>query len=176
VRRGALILGVVSLASLAACKSSFSPPESHRPSDVTCPLGAPVSASPCDASSDCPLPAVCRAYDDAGLARYCNADSCDTDTDCADAGVCLCGSAATSTAIATPNVCLAPGNCRVDADCTPVHDCSPSSTGCGTAFSYYCHTSNDDCGNDSDCRNEQFCQYAPRAGKWTCVSAGACGG
>ena len=63
---------------------------------------------------------------------------------------------------------------RLDADCSTTHACSPSSVGCGTTFSYYCHTPSDDCDNDSDCRQEQFCQYAPGDGKWTCVSAGSC--
>ena len=173
VRSAACLLLVV-----AGCKSSPSPAITHRASDVACPLGAPIARAACDAASDCPLTphAACLAYDDAGLARFCNADACHLDSDCPDGGVCLCGSAASASTLATPNVCLAAGNCRLDADCSQTHACSPSSVGCGTTFSYYCHTPNDDCGNDGDCRQEQFCQYAPGEGngKWTCVSAGSC--
>jgi hypothetical protein len=182
VRGASRVEVLVVLAALAVgCKTSPTTPESHRASDVPCPLGAPVSTAPCDASAQCPALAnvACLAYDDAGIARYCNADACHTDVDCADAGVCLCGSPATSTAIATPNACLSGGNCRVDSDCTQSHYCSPSSVGCGMTFSYFCHTPSDDCANDTDCRSEQFCQYAPGSGgtgKWTCVNAGACGG
>ncbi len=174
----ALVSLVVLGSPASGCKSTPSVPESPRPWDFASPLGAPVAASACDATADCPVvPRVaCLPYDDAGTARYCNADDCHVDSDCADAGVCICGSPASATTVATPNVCLAPGNCRVDSDCSPVHYCSPSSTGCGTTFSYYCHTPSDDCGNDTDCRQDQFCQYAPGAAKWTCTNVVACNG
>jgi hypothetical protein len=165
--------------ALAACHSSQSTPLSHRATDVACPLGTPVdtttSTGTCQTVADCPaLPHVsCIPYDDAG-ASYCNVDACDVDTDCADGGVCQCATPATASSAGTPNVCLAPGNCRVDSDCHPVAYCSPSSVGCGTTFSYYCHTPGDDCDNDTDCRELQFCQYAPGAGKWTCVGGTAC--
>ena len=160
----------------AACKSSASVPVDHRAADVPCPLSPPLSATPCDAAADCPAVAhvACIPYDDAGTPSFCNADVCNVDSACADGGVCLCGSDSTATTAVTPNVCLSAGNCRLDSDCPKVPYCSPSSVGCGTAFSYYCHTPNDECGNDTDCRDDQFCQYAPGAGKWTCVSAGAC--
>jgi hypothetical protein len=176
VKRGLFIAGAL----LAACKSSPGVPEDHRPTDVPCPPSAPISATPCDAAADCPAVAhvACVAYDDAGAARFCNADICHLDSDCADGGVCLCGSDPTATTLATSNVCLVPGNCRLDSDCvsTKVPYCSPSSVGCGTTFSYYCHTPNDDCRNDTDCRDDQFCQYDPGGPKWTCVSADGCEG
>jgi hypothetical protein len=176
--RRAFVLAVS--VALAACKTSPTTPDNHRPSDIACPLGAPISANECDAASDCPaVPQVaCLVYDDAGIS-FCNADPCHVDSDCSDGGVCLCGSAATSSTIATSNMCLPAGNCTIDSDCSPVHYCSPSSIGCGTTFSYYCHTANDDCANDTDCRDTQFCQYAPGAGgsgKWTCVDASTCSG
>ncbi len=166
------------LLALVACKSSPGIPESHRASDVRCPLGSPVSTNPCDATADCPAAqgVSCLAYDDAGLARYCNDDACHVDRDCGDGGVCLCGSASSSATLATPNVCLSAGNCRLDSDCSPVHYCSPSSVGCGTTFAYYCHTAHDDCSNDTDCRQDQLCLYAPSAGKWSCFTAGTCNG
>jgi hypothetical protein len=178
----ALLLFAAAAAAAACgilgCKSSPGVPLTHRASDLACPLGTPVASALCDSSSDCPatLRATCLAYDDAGLARFCNADACHLDSDCADGGVCLCGAAASGGALATPNVCLAPGNCRLDSDCAPVRFCSPSSVGCGIAFAYYCHTPGDDCGSDDDCRKDQLCQYAPGPAKWTCFSVGTCGG
>ena len=167
-------------ALLLGCKTSPGTPVTHRAADVACPLGAPVASAPCDAAADCPAVGAarvaCLAYDDAGAARFCNADACHLDADCADGGVCLCGTAASGPAVATPNVCLPPGNCRLDSDCAPVRYCSPSSVGCGVGFAYYCHTPGDDCANDDDCRKDQLCQYAPGAGKWSCFGVGTCGG
>jgi hypothetical protein len=163
---------------VVGCKSTVTTPVEHRAADVPCPLSAPLAATPCDAASECPAVAhvACVPYDDAGTPSYCNADVCNVDSECADGGVCLCGSDSTPTTATTQNVCLAAGNCRVDSDCTRVPYCSPSSVGCGATFAYYCHTPSDECGNDTDCRDDQFCQYSPSAAKWTCVNAGACGG
>jgi hypothetical protein len=178
VRRRLSLAGpIFAGAFLVACKSPGLP-QDHRPTDVSCPLSTPIAAAPCDAAAECPVVAhvACVSYDDAGTVSFCNADVCHVDSDCADGGVCLCGSDSTAITAATSNVCLAAGNCRVDSDCPKVPYCSPSSVGCGTTFSYYCHTPNDDCGSDADCLADQFCQYSPNAAKWTCVSAGACEG
>ena len=135
----------VALALLAAaCKSSAGIPLDHRPSDPPCPLEAGVGGP------------------------------CAVDTDCPDGGVCICATPGDGTSPGTTsNACLPAGNCRLDSDCSD-HYCSPSSVGCSTAISYYCHTPGDDCSNDGDCRDDQFCQYSPGAGKWTCVLATAC--
>jgi hypothetical protein len=166
------------LVAAVGCKASSGPPENHRAADVACPLGAPLSTSPCDAAADCPTVAgvACIAYEDAGGPRYCNDDVCHVDSDCADGGVCACGAVNAAGALTTPNVCLGGGNCRTDADCSPVRYCSPSSIGCGTTFAYYCHTPSDECSNDADCRETQFCQYVPAAKKWSCVSGVSCNG
>ncbi len=171
---------VFALLALTACKPTVTTPLDHRPSDPACSLGAPLGSlttgGSCDATADCtPAPHVaCIPYEEAG-ASFCNYDACEVDTDCPDGGICICATATDGTTVpTTPNTCLAAGNCRIDADCPTVPYCSPSSTGCSTTVAYYCHTPNDDCGNDADCRTGDFCLYAPGAAKWTCVSGTAC--
>jgi hypothetical protein len=99
----------------------------------------------------------------------CSYDECFADTDCADGGVCACRDEASGNA----NVCV-PGNCHVDADCGDGGYCSPSPGGCwpyaGTV-GYYCHTPQDTCANDSDCRFSQlFCIFDTTvAQRWVCA-------
>ncbi len=102
----------------------------------------------------------------------CTYDGCFSDGDCSGS-VCQCEGGFRS----DNNVCLSQGNCRVDADCGPGGYCSPTLGDCGDyggVVGYYCHTSTDECIDDSDCGaqpgtfGQPYCAYSPAAGRWKC--------
>ena len=111
----------------------------------------------------------------------CIYDGCSTDDDCKKqdedplstrlgAGPCICGDRG------EVNACMG-GNCRTDADCGSSY-CSPSRDfQCGYEGTpgYYCHTSDDECLNDSDCTTDAGkpaqCRYDPDANRWACRSS-----
>ena len=136
--------------------------------------GAPActSSSECTAGLDgsCDLFGVCT----------CTYDACLSDGDCGSdtSSACDCDAApggAGSTG--SPMRCVA-ANCRVDSDCGPAGYCSPSvSGGCGTVAGVFCHTTDDECGNDSDCAAPtNACMYLPELGHWACGFRSGCGG
>jgi hypothetical protein len=111
------------------------------------------------------------------LGCSCWTDECSGDSACPAGNTCACRG---SPYAAGPNTCV-PGNCRVDADCGPGGWCSPSSmsSGCAGISGYYCHTPNDQCVNDSDCRplsTFPYCRYDRTVGYWSCQSSGVCPG
>jgi len=80
----------------------------------------------------------------------CSYDTCTQDTDCQTGQTCACHGSPYND---FGNTCVT-GNCRTDADCGVGNYCSPTAPAggwCGEVASYYCHTSNDLCVNDSDC-------------------------
>jgi hypothetical protein len=101
-------------------------------------------------------------------------DKCTVDSDCASGGVCSCAGSTRGWAGSSPNNVCVPANCHIDADCSGGHACSPTvSTTCGPFYGvqgYYCHTSGDECVNDSDCKAQPtgYCAYAPEVGHWSC--------
>ncbi len=106
----------------------------------------------------------------------CSYDECATDSDCPGNVPCSCRSSASDSA---PNACLGGSNCRIDADCGPRGYCSRGTLGdrCnGHAFicqlncghGYFCHTSKDTCGDDTDCTNGGVCAYDLDSRSWTC--------
>jgi hypothetical protein len=113
----------------------------------------------------------------------CSYDQCFSDSDCSG-GPCVCSSSG--------NRCLQ-GNCKTDSDCGAGGYCSPSmlspNTGgfyCGgdAQQGWYCHTSKDECVNDSDCgavdagpwSGPAQCGYVTAEKKWKCVSVPLCAG
>lgn len=100
---------------------------------------------------------------------YCVYDQCATDSDCDTGRVCYC------TGSDSPR-CLSLGNCLADADCGSgaYSYCSPSNgfdcAGYHSIDSYYCHTPNDTCIDDSDCGGNRYCNYSMTEGRWTCFS------
>ncbi len=165
-------------------------PKVHRAVATTCPSTraagdqnenweTPGDTSLCQKDSDCASGANGRCqlqWDATRNHRYaCTYDECFADDACRG-GVCLCrvpGSVAA-------NRCVG-GNCRIDSDC-PGQYCSPSYLlGCGGMvwISYYCHTPEDECIDDSDCaedgssRGQPYCEYNPAVAHWVC-SWGSC--
>jgi hypothetical protein len=112
----------------------------------------------------------------------CSYDECVIDTDCGAGKLCECGvSLGTNGSDGTPmrsgNRCM-PGDCRIDADCGANGFCSPTlDTTCGPydgLVGYYCHTPNDECTNDDQCKDgggPGYCAREPTAGKWICAHA-----
>ncbi|HEY8042087.1 MAG TPA: hypothetical protein VIF15_19925, partial [Polyangiaceae bacterium] len=103
---------------------------------------------------------------------FCLYDMCSTDVECAGSDVCSCGGPAAGPG-RYPNECLA-SNCRVDSDCGPGAFCSPSlfCSG-GTVGGYFCHSSCDECTNDSQCPSSGsipgYCGWQPQVGRWACA-------
>jgi len=168
------------------------PPTNHRPSAVACPTtrppGMPITTSfddagvpGCTSDSDCTsgVNGRCGSAGGNALENVCTYDECSTDSQCMMDAVCQCGE--TEGATRTANTCE-PGNCRVDADCGKGGYCSPSQTvtGCGqTGLDYYCHTSSDECTNDSDCKDGgevSTCGWQPTLGHWACIPVQVCAG
>lgn len=125
---------------------------------------------------------------DAIIPTSCSYDNCAADSDCkatGDAGVALCDCRAMpahgddSGGSARPNGCNSVGNCRLDSDCasTGFPFCSPSlyvvsafqhPDYCSRNFvGYYCHTSDDECADDSDCATHA-CSYDVKKKHWVC--------
>jgi hypothetical protein len=116
---------------------------------------------------------------------FCSYDGCFADGDCADGGVCLCGTALATrgsdgTALRTGSLCV-PARCRVDSNCGAGGFCSPTlSTFCGLrngVQGYECHTPNDECTTDAQCTDGGggYCAFQPTLGHWAC-SFGFCAG
>ena len=154
-------------------------PAHHRPDDSQC--SQPASAgnctltgggAQCTKDNQCTTGANGRCVQTMGgaLTCFCTYDACVHDTDCATGKLCVChGSAFTGGA---GNTCT-DGNCRIDADCGAAKYCSPShgTSGCGGVTGYFCHTSSDQCTDDSDCSGgggSQVCAWSSANNRWTC--------
>jgi hypothetical protein len=146
------------------------------------------ATSPCYQDSDCDAGLNPRCYTEArevgssvALYNACASDSCITDSDCGDGGVCNCR----DPDLDNTNVCLT-GNCRIDSDCGPHGYCSPSGlselSACAADFvslvghclcvesGFYCHTPRDQCIDDTDCSDSGAipCAFNRNAGFWQC--------
>jgi len=135
-------------------------PVKHRAASASCPqeraAGMPVGGcllpSSCTGDGDCTAGANGRCLlTPPGCGHECSYDTCASDSDCPDNGVCACRSSSTDT---SANTCYA-GNCRIDADCGPGGFCSPSLVDpfpCENCWpGYFCHTPMDSCLDDADC-------------------------
>ena len=124
---------------------------------------------------------------DAVRPNTCSYDQCFADSDCkvtGDAGVPLCDCrgmpehGSDDVNGARPNVC-GMNDCRLDSDCasTGFPFCSPSLAVtsafqhpdlCSRDFAgYHCHTSDDECSDDSDC-STHACSYDVKKKHWVC--------
>jgi hypothetical protein len=178
------VLSASALLMAGACASRVVPTQ-HRASDAQC--AEPAGPGNCTCTGDCPPEQFTCTSDatcgDAGINGRCvngggpagcgcTYDACLTDGDCPANETCAChGSPYTYEA---DNRCV-PGNCRVDSDCGSGGFCSPSvasDCGAGTDYfclGYYCHTSRDQCTNDTDCGPAEACIYSYQAGFWQCA-------
>jgi hypothetical protein len=154
-----------------------------------------VSGVLCKNDADCMAGRNGRCLMDGSPCRtYCSYDQCSTDADCPEKQPCICRGGGPDT---TANYCLAGSNCATDADCgecgfcslslqranaqctsvdgCPEDGCDGGGTGmrcaCVTtvSFAYICHTSKDECTNDSDCAFD-YCAYMDRSMRWECGS------
>lgn len=167
-------------------------PTNHRSTPEACTGDRPAGVSASDAKNlngECHSDAECtkgksgRCEVQAGLTLACTYDECAQDTDCGS-GVCNCRTATHSGA----NTCFR-GNCLTDADCGGEY-CSPSGTqitgNClnspngpvpASSFGYFCHTKNDECINDTDCKgDEAACVFDTASSKWACITLWCTGG
>lgn len=154
-------------------------------SDSQCTAPAPLANGRC---GHAPLSSqfACEALTCTG----CSYDECFSDSDCSATGalglgICSCRETAThkadSVAQANPNFCAYGNNCRVDADCAstgfPFCSPSPSPTCQNFAQGFFCHTTDDECSDDSDCMSggiQAVCAWEPSKGHWACASPGLC--
>lgn len=178
---------LVGLLVFSGCSSRE--PAVHRTAGATCdserPTGdaaPPEAFGTCTSDADCTDGANGRCNGSRGGWR-CTYDECFADADCDGASACECENGGLS---AGANTCL-PGNCRTDADCASGF-CSPTLGPCGTydptgserantsPAGYYCHTPEDECVDDSDCRDGDagalgapYCAFDPVEARWLCA-------
>jgi len=164
-------------------------PKQHRPAPTTCAPSTGGGGTACSGGGGGP-PGACKADKDctAGTNGHCEPaaggifmcacfyDTCKVDGDCKGGEVCACQN---SPYQAQANGCAPAGDCKVDADCGAGGYCSPSSgAGCSDGLTgYYCHTSSDECVDDSDCSASgmpQQCRFDTTKKHWTCQMMAAC--
>lgn len=170
------------LVVLAGCSSVDQPghsdlpraPRSHRATASDCVehraspepvITSAITSLGCSKNADCTgLGAHCVVR---GNTTVCAADACTTNAQCPGVAVCECST--------TANYCVADG-CHVDADCGHGGYCSPS--GCSSSAAndapHYCHTTSDECLEDSECAGAGVCRYQSASKTWRCTTAGTC--
>jgi hypothetical protein len=131
----------------------------------------PTIISVCDSDAECPVGDTC-------FNRLCRAPvECDNDSGCAPQEACACASAfATGSATGYNyasaigfNQCV-PAECRSDSDCNG-YPCglSDKAERCADRQAgFFCHSSNDECTQSSDCDTPANCIYEPSSQRWTC--------
>lgn len=172
-------------------------PASHLPSEpaacaprpaVNCPQQTTLPGCKLDSECTAGINGRCQTVYASGSATCaCVYDDCVTDADCAAGTACYCMPTTGGAGfMGAATECLT-SNCRTDADCASGF-CSPSiypggPGGCGgKVFGNDCHTSSDECGNDSDCVLDNggslgaACVYAPELGHWACKAFSVCAG
>jgi hypothetical protein len=177
-------------------------PLKHRPAAIACDHERPSSDpfAPDSGLAQCHSHAECTAGNNGRCGGnghdgwHCTYDECFEDSDCPspDGGkgyaLCQCTAGFRS----DNNVCLGGDNlgppphttspmCRIDADCGDGY-CSPTFGACGNysgVVSYYCHTPDDECIDDTDCGADAafgpYCAYAPAVGHWKCSNSQCAG-
>jgi hypothetical protein len=184
-------------ASAPSCRTTrpvgpFGPASDGGAADAAAPIdaGADICAQGqadcCQSDADCTAGKNGRCTKPSVYPVYptCTYDDCFTDSDCDPGKACVCDDGNSDTFSAV-NSCL-PATCRVDSDCGGGY-CSPSfATDYCNGKDYYaavtCHTSADDCSENSDCPQHPgsefpavFCAFSGDVNKWICVSSGCSG-
>jgi hypothetical protein len=165
-------------------------PKQHRAVATACdnvrsnggPFGAPDGGAPptsCSSHAQCTQGKNGRCVGNGHDGWYCTYDICFADSDCGGgSGVCNCEGGFRS----DHNVCLSTNGCHVDADCKTVSRlgggyCSPTLGSCGhydKAVGYHCHTAEDECIDDEDCKGDgqfgarPYCKFDQTIGHWKC--------
>jgi len=155
-------------------------PKTHRASAEDCTrvrghaeptLTAELTELACTRNADCASGRNGRCVVE-GSRTHCTFDACVSSIDCAGVAVCECGP--------SENTCVASG-CRIDQDCGKGGYCSPSPGSCGTknelaslastnGYPHYCHTIDDGCLDDADCKGADYCRYESSSRTWRCAS------
>jgi hypothetical protein len=164
-------------------------PVNHRPSDAQCFTTPPAGTCNTQGGTpgNCSKDANCmadggtngRCVETGGGVLYCSCtyDTCSGDSACPTGETCACHQSPYTNN--QGNTCVQ-GNCRVDSDCGTNGYCSPADNtmSCGSLLGYYCHTSADQCIDDSDCSSMsgfQVCTYVATSSRWECKTQGLCG-
>ena len=155
-------------------------PTAHRATATSCagvysapepPSGIDAATNGCTRHSDCDEGMNGKCITGNGyMGRYyrCAYDNCTTDADCGSGTLCYCTTSSAAW-------CTYEGNCRVDADCGGglYSYCSPAmGSDCGGSHSvsgYYCHTPQDSCIDDSDCKGTDYCNFDEYKASWQCT-------
>jgi hypothetical protein len=123
-------------------------------------------ANACQTDADCTVGKNGRCSGGGHEMDHCTYDACMSDADCKSNETCACDSYG-------GNSCLA-SNCRNDGDCNG-RGCSPTrAESCGNMggpVGFYCHTSHDECTNDTECKDGDhtgLCVYQATVGHWAC--------
>jgi hypothetical protein len=143
----------------------------HRPDPATCSSKIPrdVEFDPgvpgdCHKDSDCDDPLEYCAEGLQGGGTFCNR-GCETDADCADGAVCVCGPVIGECYFAL---------CKSDDDCSgSVCLGSQPYNGCGANWQFACANSEDECWVDEDCPSGFECNATSGARK--CEALPVCG-
>lgn len=148
-------------------------PKLHRAKAEACPRESTTAAhekryiapgKKCSSNADCTERSGGRC-NGSGSCAY---DECHVDGDCTKGAVCECKEEASE-----GWRCM-DADCRIDADCGGSGFCSPSyPISCGPFHgftSYRCHTKDDDCLDDDDCKRDGwgYCAYSAEVKKWVC--------
>jgi hypothetical protein len=151
---------------------------SQRGPGLVCTGGTSTGTNQCVTDGDCSAGTNGRCFSPNGPGpgacspTICSYDQCQSDSDCAALVPCECRSSQSDGA----NLCVAGGNCATDSDCGPQGYCSPGALTdyCATPI-YFCHSANDTCVDDSDCRAIvadsgilQTCNYDSQSGHFAC--------
>ncbi|MFT6397600.1 MAG: hypothetical protein ACJAYU_002354 [Bradymonadia bacterium] len=152
-------------------------PDNHRAEPEICDETRPATEFlpgpddggdwPCNQDADCTEGNNGRCSAMPRFGWDCTYDDCFDDAGCGET-VCGCGADWGSDA----NSCYS-GDCQVDSDCGDNGFCSPSFDSCGYyagVVSYFCHTEEDECLNDSDCsaESEGYCMFNSSGDRWVC--------
>jgi hypothetical protein len=142
----------------------------------------PSPKSECYAHDDCADGSNGRCSGANSSIWRCSYDGCFADADCPSGSHCVCGlvtevklDGGFERARGNENRCVR-GNCALDRDCGDAGYCSHSSGpvfcnpagGRRHAWGDYCHTSQDVCIDDSDCRGRSICDFDPDSQRWEC--------
>lgn len=131
--------------------------------DAGSPDAGSIGGSNCKVDSDCTAGKNGRCMM-SRVGLQCSYDQCSQDSDCTGGAVCYCDPGG--------NRCVA-ANCTTDSACNGL-GCSPTfETSCGPfngVQGYYCHTVNDTCLDDKDCKatGPGYCAFDPKVGHWAC--------
>jgi hypothetical protein len=105
---------------------------------------------------------------------YCT-PQCMSDSDCGDGRICVCAGSIPGVGadLALKNACV-PADCAANADCAGECGCRGDKFFCGTLEGAFCPTPDDECEDDEDCSNGNYCGWDSDEKRWMCQGWGIC--